>query len=196
MNNYIMINGHQIELTEEQIKQIIEAHGQESTDIKLADVTAGELVKIGGYEFLVLEQLEGTTALICKDLIGDTTGFGESNNYDGSYVDDICNSFSGAIADAVGEENLVGHIVDLTSDDGLKDYGTVDRQVSLLTTDQYRKYVDTLDKCKPGNWWWLATPHSTSRHGNDSWVKCVSPSGSFGHDDSSASTLAFARFAS
>jgi len=34
MNNYIMVNGHQTELTEEQVKQIIEANGQESPGIE------------------------------------------------------------------------------------------------------------------------------------------------------------------
>ena len=177
MKSYIMINNLKIALTEEQVKAIIAANEQENSSVRLADIPTGELAKIGGYQFLVLEQLEGTTALICKDLIGDTTQFGENNNYDGSYVDEICNSFSEAIENAVGEDGLVSHIVDLTSDDGLKDYGTVEREVSLLTTEQYRKYVGILDKCNPGKWWWLATPHSTSRHGNDSWVKCVSPSG-------------------
>ena len=182
MKSYIMINNLKIALTEEQVKAIIAANEQENSSVRLADIPTGELAKIGGYQFLVLEQLEGTTALICKDLIGDPTQFGENNNYDGSYVDEICNSFSEAIADAAGEDNLISHIVDLTSDDGLKDYGTVEREVSLLTTEQYRKYVDILDKCNPGKWWWLATPHSTSRHSNDSWVKCVSPSGYFYSD--------------
>lgn len=177
MKNYIVINGQQIALTEEQVKQIIEAHGQESPGTKLADVPAGELVNIGGYEFLVLEQLEDSTVVICKDLIGNTTEFGENNNYDGSYVDDICNSFSEAIADAAGEDNLVSHTVDLTSDDGLKDYGTVERRVSLLTAEQYRKYVSILDKCNPRKWWWLATPFSTPAHDHDTCAKCVSPSG-------------------
>jgi hypothetical protein len=43
--------------------------------------------------------------------------------------------------------------------------------------------VEILDKFKPDRWWWLATAHSTERHGNSSWAKCVSPSGgvSFGN---------------
>ena len=178
MEKCIWVNGKKIALTDDQIKMIAEAYNQKFKKVALADIPTGELAKIGGYEFLVLEQMEDTTALICKGLIGETTQFGENNNYDGSYVDEICNSFSEAIENAVGEDGLVSHIVDLTSDDGLKDYGTVEREVSLLTTEQYRKYVDILDKCNPGKWWWLATPHSTSRHGNDSLVKCVSPFGS------------------
>ena len=186
MKNYISINDQKIELTDEQVERIVAAHRLQG--IELAEVQPGELVKVGGYEFLVLEQLDESTAVICKDLIGEDSEFGEkNNNYDGSYMDEICNSFSGAIADAVGEDNILTHTVDLTSDDGLKDYGAVERRASLLTTDRYRRYVEILDKYKPDRWWWLATAHSTKRHENDSWAMCVSPSGSINDDGYSSS---------
>lgn len=187
VDNYICVNGQKIELTEEQTEQIeravmdqyrcSKAEDGVCPDVKLAEVSVGEVVKVGGYEMIVLEQLEDSTAVICKDLIGECSEFGENNNYDGSYVDEICNSLSGAIADAVGEDNLLSHMVDLTSDDGLKDYGTVMRRVSLLTAELYRRYVEVLDKFKPDRWWWLATPYSTPGHENSSWIKCVAPSG-------------------
>lgn len=177
MKNYICINDQKIELSDEQVRQITAAYGQPNR--KLSDVAVGDIAKIGGYEFLVLEQMGDSTAVICKDLIGSDSEFGEkNNNYNGSCVDEICNSFFGAVADAVGEANVLLHTVDLTSDDGLKDYGTVERRVSLLTTEQYRRYVEILDNYKPDRWW-LATPYSTKRHENDCWVKCVSPSGNF-----------------
>ena len=187
MDDYICINGQRIELTGEQAAQIERAVMDQyrcskteagvRPDIKLAEVPVGEVVKVGGYEMIVLEQMDGSTALICKDLIGEPSEFGENNNYDGSYVDEICNSLSGAITDAVGDDNILTYVVDLTSDDGLKDYGTVIRRVSLLTTELYRRYVEILDKFKPDHWWWLATPYSTPRHENSSWIKCVTPSG-------------------
>ena len=175
MNNYISINNQKIELTEEQVKQIAEAYGKKN--IRLCDIPAGEVAKIGGYEFIVLEQFGSETALILKDFYGEETPFGENNNYDGSFVDDRCRDFAAEIANIVGEDNIVLHTVDLTSDDGLKDYGTVERRASLLTAEMYRKYVEILDKYNPQKWWWLATAHSTKKHSNDSWVKCVSPSG-------------------
>lgn len=175
MKNYIVINNQQIELTEEQVKLILEANNAGKT--QLAEVPVGEVVKIGGYELLILEQMGESTALICKDLMSEDTEFGENNNYDGSYVDDICGSFAEALEAEVGEDNILSHVVDLTSDDGLKDYGKIERHVSLITADQYRRYVEILDKFKLDRWWWLATPHSTKKHGNNSWVKCVSPSG-------------------
>ena len=176
MKNYICINGQQIELTEEQIKQIRAAQDQEK--IKLADMKEGDTFKIGDHEFVVLEHREEGTALIRKELLREDEEFsGNNNNYAGSNVEKICNEFAVELAGIVGAENVVLHDVDLTSDDGLKDYGVVKRRVSLLTADMYRKFVDILDKHKPDAWWWLATAHSTERHGNSSWVRCVSPAG-------------------
>ena len=179
MENYIVINGQKTCLTEAQVKKI---KGCISTpNLKLADVPAGETFKLGSHEFVVLEQTGDTTAIIQKGLLPNQR-FGDTNNFNGSDVRDACNKFAVEIADIVGEDNLVEHTVDLTSDDGLKDYGTIKIRCSLLTSDLYRRYVDILDKFNPDEWWWLATAHSTKRHENDRWVKCVSPSGYFDND--------------
>ena len=77
----------------------------------------------------------------------------------------------------MGAENLIGHTVDLTADDGLKCYGSVTRKMSLLTAEQYRKYVYLIDEHKLDKWWWLATAWSTPKHDDTSWIKCVSPRG-------------------
>ena len=175
MKNYISICGHEIELTEEQVEQIRASLGAAS--VQLADVAVKDTFKIGGYEFVVLEQLGDAAAVILKDLLIERKQFGANNNYDGSYVEQECNQFADKIEAIVGTENLVKHTVDLTSDDGLKDYGKIKRRMSLLTTELYRRYVDILDEHKVDTWWWLATPYSTKTHDNDSWVKCVAPSG-------------------
>lgn len=180
MKNYIMVNGKQIPLTEEQTREIVDAYEQKQ--ILLSDFRAGEIVRIGDREFIVLGQYEDDTALITKDILENMV-FGDNNNFAGSAADTWCESFAEDLASSIGERNIVEHTVDLTSDDGLKDYGTVKRKVSLLTTEQYRQYVDILDKHNPDAWWWLATPYSTPRHCNDSWVKCVAPSGNFNYDN-------------
>ena len=174
MKNYISINGQKTELTEEQVKQIKASFGLNS--VKLSGVSVGDTVKIGDYELIVLEQTGSTTMLICKDFI-ETCTFGDSNNYDGSKADKLCNEFAAKLAKIIGEDNVIQHTVDLTADDGLKDYGSVNRYASLLTANLYRRYVYTLDKHNPKAWWWLATPYSTPTHDHTSWVKCVSPSG-------------------
>ena len=174
MNNFICINNQRIELTEEQVKQIIAA--QANPAIRLSEVAVGDTFKIGAHEFIVLAQSGDTTEVIRKEPLPDQE-FGSSNNFSGSYAEQTCSAFIEEIAGIIGEENIIEHAVDLTSDDGLQDYGAIKSRCSLLTADMYRFYVEILDKFKPVSWWWLATAHSTKRHENDSWVKCVSPSG-------------------
>lgn len=180
MKNYIMVNGKQIPLTEEQIREIVDACEQKQQ--LLSDVPEGEVFKIGDREFIVLGHFEDETAVLCKEVL-ETMAFGSSNNFNGSDADAFCERLAEDVANMVGERNLVLHTVNLTSDDGLKDYGAIQRRVSLLTADQYRTYVDILDKHKADAWWWLATPYSTPRHCNDSWAKCVAPSGGIYGDD-------------
>ena len=180
MENYISINGEKICLTEEQVEEIKGYIGSRQT--KLADTAPGDVVSIGGHAFVVLEHREEGTALIHKDLLRENEKFGENNNFAGSCVEEICNGFADEMEKAVGAENLILHTVDLTSDDGLKDYGTVQSRMSLLTADLYRKYVHILDGAKLDAWWWLATPCSTPTHKNDYWVLCVSPAGYFNCD--------------
>ena len=175
MKNFIQVFGRQIELTEEQSKALYERYAQPG--VKLAEVKPGETFWIGQHEFVVLEQHDGSASVICRNLIGEDIAFGKSNRYEKSDADKTCNAFAEEIAGIVGKENLLRHTVDLTSDDGLKDYGSIEREVSLLTADLYRRFVDILDLHKVDSWWWLATPYSTKRHENDRWVKCVSPSG-------------------
>lgn len=178
MQDFISIGGRQIELTKEQLEQLTEALGMKTECKKqLADFKAGDTVKIGGFEMVVLEQHGEETSLILKNLYVGESEFGENNNYNGSYVDEQCRKFALELAAIVGEDNVVEHEVDLTSNDGLKCYGTVDRRASLLTADMYRKYVDVLDAVKLDKWWWLATPWSTARHDHEVCVLCVAPSG-------------------
>ena len=184
MQDFISIGGRQIQLTKEQLDQLTEALGMKTECKKqLADFKAGDTVKIGGFEMVVLEQHGKETSLILKDLYVEDSEFGENNNYNGSYVDEQCRKFALELAAIVGEDNVVEHEVDLTSNDGLKCYGTVDRRASLLTADLYRKYVDVLDAVKLDKWWWLATPWSTARHDHEVCALCVAPSGRIDIDD-------------
>ena len=175
MENYLMLNGKQINLTEEQVRNIKQSFGD--GNVQLSSLKPGETFKIGEHEFFVLEQSGDTTAIILKGLLHKEEKFGSNNNYDGSDVDKLCIDFGQEIEQLVGAENIVEHIIDLTADDGLKCYGSVSRKMSLLTANQYRKYVYIIDEHKLDDWWWLATAFSTAKHNDESWVKCVSPDG-------------------
>ena len=175
MKNYICINDQKVELTQEQTEQIRASFGLPA--VKLRDLAPGDTFKIGAHEFIVLEQAGAETAVIRKDLLPDEISFGPNNNYNESDVAQCCRSFAAEISDIIGAENILIHTVDLTSDDGLKDYGIVESRASLLTADRYRRYVEILDKFPIKAYWWLATAYSTPRHDDEAWVKCVSPSG-------------------
>ena len=178
MKNYICINGKKIELTAEQIATLT----SETKKATLADVATGEVFKIGTHEFIVLEHTSGAVLALKKDIICKMAFGTDNNNYLESKIKPELEKFYGELKAIAGEENIVSHTADLTSDDGLKDYRTFETYVSLLTADMYRKYVQIIDKYKLDCWWWLLTPCSTDTHENSDWVKCVSPLGGIGND--------------
>ena len=181
MENYICIKGKNIALTDEQIKEIEKSFNLKG--LKLKDIPIGETFMINKYEFIVLEQSGDTTAVILKNLLYKSKEFGCDNNYEGSKADELCCKIGNEIEKAIGEGNLVIHTVDLTSNDGLTDYKMTKRKMSLLTAEQYRRYVYTIDKYKLDSWWWLATAWSTPTHGSSNGVLGVSPVGSIGGSD-------------
>ena len=174
MTNSVVLDGVIYDLVKrEELAAACETDGR----VRLIVVAVGDTVKIGAHEMIVLEHREEGTALIRKALLEDRAEFGENNNYAGSNVEAICNEFAEELAGIVGGGNVILHEVDLTSNDGLKDYGVSQRKASLLTAEQYRRYVETLDKHKLGAWWWLATPESAAPHSEPWFTLCVSPRG-------------------
>lgn len=176
MENGIYFNGVKIEFTPDQValmRDALRTNDGEGTDgIMLSDIPADETFTHCGYEFIVLEHLEDGGTVVCfKNLVKENVKFGNNNNYNGSNVDDICHELAEEVTDTIE------FALDLTLDDGLDDYGVIEREVALMTADIYRKYVRILDKHKTGKWWWLATAWSTATHDNADYVKCVSPSG-------------------
>lgn len=175
--NYLCLNGQKIELTKEQIAKIRDSVVKKT---RLSEKEVGEIVTIGEYEYIVLEQNKfiGTTSLLMKELLEDDVNFGDTADFKTSNVKKLLDKFALELEKEVGKDNVIEHTVDLTADDGLKDYGTTTAKVSLLTCDLYRKFVYIIDKFKLDVWWWLVTPFSTPKHDYEKLVKCVSPRGS------------------
>ena len=70
--------------------------------------------------------------------------------------------------------------LDLTSDDGLKDYG-IDRVTIGIYTDQiYREFRNIIPPAS--DWHWTATPFSTARNGYEHLVRSVNSSGALNYD--------------
>ena len=127
----------------------------------LGRVICGSDIEIGDRSYIVLEHRnDGTTAVITKDFWKRMEFDNDSGDYAESAVRNALNNeFYNEVANAVGVESIIEHEVNLTADDGTNKGVVCRDNVSLLTTDLYRKYRDFLPAY--GSWWWTATPYST-----------------------------------
>ncbi len=177
--NYLNLCGTKIPLTDEQVRELKESLGKRT---RLGDVNVGDTFKLGKYEFIVLKHIDGITHVLLKGLLCKSA-FGEGDcDFKKSLVKPILEDFTDKIASIVGLDNIIPHLVDLTSNDGLTDYGTVTERMSLLTTDKAREHVHILDKYKLDAYWWLVTPLSTPTHNYSKFVCCGSPHGIIYYD--------------
>ena len=139
--------------------------------MKLSEKAIGTTFKTGKLEHIILAHDEGsgTTMCLLKDFWKTARFDNDTANYIASDIrNDLNTKFLKVLATEVGAENIVEHTVDLITDDGRKDYGTVTDKISLLTTAQFREFIEILDKYNPGRWWWTATALSSK-----TWMDCV-----------------------
>lgn len=150
----------------------------------LGDAKPGEVVKIGDWEWVILEQLSEGTAVITKDLI-ETMEFGNNSDWRTSLIREKLNKeFIKELTTVIGEWSIVETERDLTSLDGLDDYGTCMDKISLLTATEYAKYHKILGlKSSYPDWWFLITPYSAPSNGYSRGVCCVGSNGAVGWND-------------
>ena len=82
----------------------------------------------------------------------------------GPYLDNLIDAVKGPHAFLTTE-------LDLTADDGLKDYGTCTVTIFSLTVDQYRRNRDVIPNAD--DWWWLSTAYSTAANGYEHSARLV-----------------------
>lgn len=170
MENYLMLHGQKIELTEEQIEKIRLSHGFCQTPFR---VNEGEVFKIGDIELIRFPEINGGVPVVAKDSIARMK-FGESNNLkESTELQKGLDGFLKKITNVIGEENVLSFETDLLSLDGGDKYGKMTSKVSLPTLDFYRSNRKIFDKHKLDKYYWLATPDSN----DNSLVLCVAPSG-------------------
>ena len=155
----------------------------ESQKRRLCEIPVGEVCEIAGYDFIILEHTdENATYVLLKDFLTKTE-FGNSCDYRTSSVKRIIDDFSENIRKKLPLGSVFPHDIDLTSDDGRKDFGSVTVCASLLTCDLYRRWVNVIDKFRINAWWWLATSYSTPSNEYTRYVRCVSSDGTLDYYD-------------
>ena len=152
--------------------------------IALKNAARGTAFDYAGQSWILLENDDGRALCLSKDII-ETRAFdeGNCNNFavasskeylNGAYLDNLLEDVNGPNAFLTTE-------LDLTTDDGLKDYGTCTVTIFLLTVDQYRRNRDVIPNAD--DWWWLSTAFSTKSNGYESLARGVSSGGTLGRNN-------------
>lgn len=147
--------------------------------IALKNAARGTAFDYAGQSWILLENDDGRALCLSKDII-ETRAFdeGNCNNFavasskeylNGAYLDNLLEDVNGPNAFLTTE-------LDLTTDDGLKDYGTCTVTIFSLTVDQYRRNRDVIPNAD--DWWWLSTAYSTASNGYEHSARRVLSDGS------------------
>lgn len=146
------------------------------TNIKIAP---SSVISYGGLDCIVLDVKQDKILVLAKESIGNMPfDEGNSNNFPKST---LCKYLNGEFiktlkANGADTSALIPTTIDLTSDDGLKDYGETTQKIFLLTCDMYRKYRSIIPNLD--DWWWLATAYSTESNGYARGARIVYSDGS------------------
>lgn len=146
------------------------------TNIKIAP---SSVISYGGLDCIVLDVEQDKILVLAKESIGNMPfDEGNSNNFPKGT---LCKYLNGEFiktlkANGADTSALIPTTIDLTSDDGLKDYGETTQKIFLLTCDMYRKYRSIIPNLD--DWWWLATAYSTESNGYAFYARFVYSVGS------------------
>ena len=151
--------------------------------IALKHADRGTAFDYAGQTWIKLEETDGRALCLSKDIIekrafdeGNRNNFAVSSSKEylnGPYLDNLLEDVNGPNAFLTTE-------LDLTTDDGLKDYGTCTVTIFLLTVDQYRRNRDVIPNAD--DWWWLSTAFSTKSNGYESLARGVGAVGTLGRN--------------
>lgn len=150
------------------------------TNIKIAP---SSVINYGGLDCIVLDVEQDKILVLAKESIGNMPfDEGNSNNFPKGT---LCKYLNGEFikklkANGADTSALIPTTIDLTSDDGLKDYGETTQKIFLLTCDMYRKYRSVIPNLD--DWWWLATAYSTESNGYATLARNVYSDGSLFND--------------
>ena len=146
-------------------------------------IAPSSVINYGGLDCIVLDVEQDRILVLAKESIGNMPfDEGNSNNFPKGT---LCKYLNGEFikklkANGADTSALIPTTIDLTSDDGLKDYGETTQKIFLLTCDMYRKYRSVIPNLD--DWWWLATAYSTESNGYAHYARYVSSDGSLYND--------------
>ena len=147
-------------------------------------IAPSSVINYGGLDCIVLDVKQDKILVLAKESIGDMPfDKGGSNNFSkGTLCEYLNDEFIKKLkANGADTSALIPTTIDLTSEDGLKDYGETTQKIFLLTCNMYRKYRSIIPNFD--DWWWLATAYSTEANGYKLSARVVIPDGSLNNDN-------------
>lgn len=146
-------------------------------------IAPSSVINYGGLDCIILDVEQDRILVLAKESIGNMPfDEGGSNNFPkGTLCKYLNDKFIKQLkANGADTSALIPTTINLTSDDGLKDYGETTQKIFLLTCDMYRKYRSVIPNFD--DWWWLATAYSTESNGYANSVRHIYSGGSLGSD--------------
>jgi hypothetical protein len=158
-------------LTDEDVKEINKK--------QLIDLIPGTVFTEGSVRFVVLEHKECGTVVIEASARPERVFDEDTPDWAASDLRNYLNiEVLKEYEAAFGKDNIIESETDLTTLDGLNNYGTCMDKVRLLTFEEYRKYQHLF--VRESNLEWTCTAWSSKERGWEYSVCVVSPQGYIG----------------
>lgn len=141
---------------------------------ELGNLEPGNIFNYGGVDWMVLDKDEESALCLARDILFEQPfDKKNSNNWETSTLRKYLNGelLGKMIESGAKSEDFFKMEIDLTSDDGLNDYGSCTDILSLISCQQYRKYRSIISNM--GNWWWTCTAFSTKNNGYSYFARVV-----------------------
>lgn len=157
---------------------------------KIGQFGAESRITYGGVKWVVLDARPNMSLCIAEDVLKGENGEVRYMAFDTDNKNDFAASSVRAFlngdfleelaAAGADKEAFVPIVLDLTSDDGLDDYGTDSAKIGLITDQMYRAFRKIIPKASED--YWTCTPFSTERNGYKSFVRYVGTSGALSYN--------------
>jgi hypothetical protein len=152
---------------------------------KIGQFGAESRITYGGVKWVVLDARPNMSLCLAEDVLKDENGEVRYMAFDTDNKNDFAASSVRAFlngdfleelaAAGADKEAFVPIVLDLTSDDGLDDYGTDSAKIGLITDQMYRAFRKIIPKASED--YWTCTPFSTELSGYSYIVRYVFASG-------------------
>lgn len=180
----VILNGKMFSC-KEIVKEWLERESKPNTIAKSNMPKTGDRFTYNGMPFVILGEEQGGILAVQEQALDKEMPFDEDNSNDWR-KSTLRKYLNEEHIKKFNKGDLLPFVSDLTADDGLKDYGTSEDYIFLLSCDLYRKYRPYMPKYN--NWVWTITPWSCA-HGSATYARLVNTGGSFNY---SFACIAFA----